>query len=134
HVEEVPGRRLPEPLDVQGRRLAVAPPHDHAFPRPHPVVAGRAVDVVALAPAREQVGREWDGQLLDQPAPRLPRVERRVRVKLAARDELHADAALYTGKTGGRDRKSTRLNSSHEWISYAVFCLTKKKNTQTQAV
>src|SRR5438105_11474535 len=26
------------------------------------------------------------------------------------------------------DRKSTRLNSSHEWISYAVFCL-KKKNS-----
>src|SRR5207247_9789749 len=26
-----------------------------------------------------------------------------------------------------RDRKSTRLNSSHEWISYAVFCL--KKNS-----
>src|SRR5207247_3232158 len=25
----------------------------------------------------------------------------------------------------GRDRKSTRLNSSHEWISYAVFCLKK---------
>src|SRR5207247_9524814 len=30
----------------------------------------------------------------------------------------------------GRDRKSTRLNSSHEWISYAVFCL--KKKTQSQ--
>src|SRR5438105_8456158 len=29
----------------------------------------------------------------------------------------------------GEDRKSTRLNSSHEWISYAVFCL-KKKTTQ----
>src|SRR2546421_7519855 len=28
------------------------------------------------------------------------------------------------------DRKSTRLNSSHDQISYAVFCL-KKKNTQT---
>src|SRR5438105_5720794 len=28
------------------------------------------------------------------------------------------------------DRKSTRLNSSHEWISYAVFCLKKKKITQ----
>src|SRR5438105_7214430 len=27
---------------------------------------------------------------------------------------------------GGGDRKSTRLNSSHEWISYAVFCLKKK--------
>src|SRR5689334_23754035 len=28
-----------------------------------------------------------------------------------------------------RDRKSTRLNSSHSSISYAVFCLKKKKNT-----
>src|SRR5215204_7480088 len=28
-----------------------------------------------------------------------------------------------------RDRKSTRLNSSHTVISYAVFCLQKKKNT-----
>src|SRR5438105_6582853 len=28
---------------------------------------------------------------------------------------------------GVEDRKSTRLNSSHEWISYAVFCLKKKK-------
>src|SRR5256886_10342167 len=28
----------------------------------------------------------------------------------------------------GKDRKSTRLNSSHSQISYAVFCLTKKKN------
>src|SRR5207247_10677114 len=28
---------------------------------------------------------------------------------------------------GKEDRKSTRLNSSHEWISYAVFCLKKKK-------
>src|SRR6266849_8567463 len=27
----------------------------------------------------------------------------------------------------GPDRKSTRLNSSHEWISYAVFCLKKKR-------
>src|SRR2546422_8957731 len=29
-----------------------------------------------------------------------------------------------------RDRKSTRLNSSHGYISYAVFCLKKKKKTQ----
>src|SRR2546430_11654234 len=33
-------------------------------------------------------------------------------------------------RTGARDRKSTRLNSSHSQISYAVFCLKKKKNTQ----
>src|SRR5258707_11347320 len=31
--------------------------------------------------------------------------------------------------TIGRDRKSTRLNSSHANISYAVFCLKKKKHT-----
>src|SRR2546427_121953 len=30
-----------------------------------------------------------------------------------------------------RDRKSTRLNSSHSQISYAVFCLKKKKKTKT---
>src|SRR2546422_10210097 len=29
-----------------------------------------------------------------------------------------------------RDRKSTRLNSSHGYISYAVFCLKKKKKSQ----
>src|SRR5206468_8683859 len=31
------------------------------------------------------------------------------------------------------DRKSTRLNSSHDQISYAVFCLKKKKKQQTTA-
>src|SRR2546422_5781560 len=31
------------------------------------------------------------------------------------------------------DRKSTRLNSSHGYISYAVFCLKKKKTKQIQA-
>src|SRR2546422_1727018 len=35
------------------------------------------------------------------------------------------------GRVGTRqDRKSTRLNSSHGYISYAVFCLKKKKKTQ----
>src|SRR5947199_2925428 len=32
---------------------------------------------------------------------------------------------------GGQDRKSTRLNSSHLGISYAVFCLKKKKQDTT---
>src|SRR3712207_8037728 len=40
-----------------------------------------------------------------------------------------ADAGL-----GGLDRKSTRLNSSHANISYAVFCLTKKTKKTPQAV
>src|SRR2546430_5646968 len=34
------------------------------------------------------------------------------------------------GSASVRDRKSTRLNSSHSQISYAVFCLKKKKITQ----
>src|SRR5947208_13322993 len=33
-----------------------------------------------------------------------------------------------------KDRKSTRLNSSHQIISYAVFCLKKKKHQQTTSV
>src|SRR2546429_545897 len=32
-------------------------------------------------------------------------------------------------RSSARDRKSTRLNSSHGYISYAVFCLKKKKHT-----
>src|SRR2546422_3525014 len=36
------------------------------------------------------------------------------------------------GATFRRDRKSTRLNSSHGHISYAVFCLKKKKNTASE--
>src|SRR3712207_8363269 len=35
--------------------------------------------------------------------------------------------AGHAGGPGGEDRKSTRLNSSHANISYAVFCLKKKK-------
>src|SRR3712207_7863282 len=38
----------------------------------------------------------------------------------------HSAAATSMGSS--RDRKSTRLNSSHANISYAVFCLKKKKN------
>src|SRR2546429_7203084 len=37
------------------------------------------------------------------------------------------------GGKSSRDRKSTRLNSSHGYISYAVFCLKKKKQTQERA-
>src|SRR5438105_10664187 len=47
------------------------------------------------------------------PNPRLP---------LLALNDVVAWFGMLT-----TDRKSTRLNSSHEWISYAVFCLKKKK-------
>src|SRR3712207_8925943 len=39
-----------------------------------------------------------------------------------------------TASAGNRDRKSTRLNSSHANISYAVFCLKKKKIRENLAV
>src|SRR3712207_8411953 len=42
--------------------------------------------------------------------------------RLRGLEEVH-------GQRDRRDRKSTRLNSSHANISYAVFCLKKKKNT-----
>src|SRR5690606_37775532 len=41
---------------------------------------------------------------------------------------LHGDCLTVTGK----DRKSTRLNSSHVKISYAVFCLKKKKKIEQE--
>src|SRR5438874_10136226 len=57
--------------------------------------------------------------------------ERRRRVAEAARSAHHrvpaARPRLSRRRRDARDRKSTRLNSSHVEISYAVFCL-KKKN------
>src|SRR2546429_7314574 len=38
------------------------------------------------------------------------------------------DCTARTASAARRDRKSTRLNSSHGYISYAVFCLKKTKN------
>src|SRR5690606_41206533 len=51
-----------------------------------------------------------------------PQIPPEVRASMDAEAQALADAAL--------DRKSTRLNSSHVKISYAVFCLKKKKNNK----
>src|SRR3712207_7837683 len=55
------------------------------------------------------------------------RVTRHIPVHIISGDEETA-----RGLRLGADRKSTRLNSSHANISYAVFCLKKKKNTCTK--
>src|SRR5688572_31945464 len=49
----------------------------------------------------------------------------------AANEAYNGDWAerQFPSDPGGKDRKSTRLNSSHSQISYAVFCLKKKKIT-----
>src|SRR2546430_8763571 len=56
-------------------------------------------------------------------------------VALAAVDaRVEADAVRQVAAGGqDRDRKSTRLNSSHSQISYAVFCL-KKKTSEASAI
>src|SRR5256885_13214826 len=58
-----------------------------------------------------------------------------------ARAPVAVRAAVHRAGLGGdrhpaqrEDRKSTRLNSSHLVISYAVFCLKKKKNEYTNAL
>src|SRR5207247_10451395 len=58
--------------------------------------------------------------------PLLERNHQRNRGLLA--DRAHAVKQFHEQA----DRKSTRLNSSHEWISYAVFCLKKKKTVKEQ--
>src|SRR2546429_9062040 len=54
----------------------------------------------------------------------------------AAHDERreHQHGSRKGRDPPGGDRKSTRLNSSHGYISYAVFCLKKKKKQKTQLV
>src|SRR5690348_17871395 len=50
------------------------------------------------------------------------------------RPQLEQSGDWDTVSELGRDRKSTRLNSSHPSISYAVFCLKKKKINKKQKV
>src|SRR2546422_6614340 len=55
--------------------------------------------------------------------------ERFGNVELSPADTaLFLAGALFCQSYFNRDRKSTRLNSSHGYISYAVFCLKKKKH------
>src|SRR3989475_5803535 len=59
----------------------------------------------------------------DKPADRL------VALYEGARHSIYIATYGYVSSCGEGDRKSTRLNSSHSQISYAVFCLKKKKIT-----
>src|SRR3712207_8473134 len=62
-----------------------------------------------------------------------------VAASMSARDLVHGLRPLFrqagtdhvrASRSRSRDRKSTRLNSSHANISYAVFCLKKKKTQE----
>src|SRR5258708_10101535 len=59
-------------------------------------------------------------------------IRRRVNTVIRSREKM-TGVRRINYEPVNRDRKSTRLNSSHQIISYAVFCLKKKKKTPLQA-
>src|SRR5437868_13019614 len=59
-------------------------------------------------------------------------ISARIDVATGAKDDRFSTLSYVPTWDGSRDRKSTRLNSSHVSISYAVFCLKKKKKKNTE--
>src|SRR5436189_2198484 len=83
-------------------------------------------------PAHEAIGNGATIKDLAQMRSLLCRQPVRATRRMSFQEPVHtiplpvAEPDRYIG-TDGLDRKSTRLNSSHRCISYAVFCLKKKK-------
>src|SRR5256886_5959141 len=108
-----------------------------------PLAAG-ACALVALLAARLPLGFRWGPPRSARLVPDVARGfavgavcaagllfdDNAARLAAVWHDDRAASVALLAGAAawGAADRKSTRLNSSHSQISYAVFCL-KKKNT-----
>src|SRR3712207_8283858 len=65
---------------------------------------------------------------------RRRRAGRRLGAGRGRRDAEGRQLSAWPARLGRRDRKSTRLNSSHANISYAVFCLKKKKKNKQDNV
>src|SRR5688572_31366344 len=91
------------------------PPRSTLFPYTTLFRSGRLRAALGAGPRRH--GRRLQGQAEESRPPRCPENDPRWRTG---------------GERPNRDRKSTRLNSSHSQISYAVFCLKKKKKTTTK--
>src|SRR2546422_4931077 len=100
----------PELLQVDGGRPAVGGPR----PRVEPLVANGEIDT---AVAREVTRHDA-----------IPPTVALFEARRVQADELPAARVVEDCDRHPLDRKSTRLNSSHGYISYAVFCLKKKKN------
>src|SRR3712207_8921282 len=89
-------------------------------------------DALPISPGHRDLHRAGRLRRGTGGGPRPGRRRRRARVGLPLRPE-GVPGAAPAGRRGHRDRKSTRLNSSHANISYAVFCL-KKKNTPPPSI
>src|SRR5690606_41773270 len=81
--------------------------------------------LAGLPPALRRTGAQ---RFIDQRLVLALGVDELAEARLAARDVEQEHGRMR--ELLRRDRKSTRLNSSHVKISYAVFCLKKKKNIQ----
>src|SRR5688572_32428188 len=99
-------------------------------------MSGRALRLIQPVSKRDQVVDSFKEAILSgiiQPGDAI--VESKVAQQLGAGIPLIREALIELEHQGyvrkvpykGTDRKSTRLNSSHSQISYAVFCLKKKK-------
>src|SRR2546430_464412 len=85
------------------------------------------------AAAIELSGMLFFGGRAAEGATILRRAQERLPPGTPAREQLEVAllGVSYTPASARRDRKSTRLNSSHSQISYAAFCLKKKNNRPT---
>src|SRR2546422_8625112 len=70
--------------------------------------------------------------LADVRAPGIVNIDLSVIKNTRIRERWNVQFRAESFNFANQDRKSTRLNSSHGYISYAVFCLKKKKNNYTQ--
>src|SRR2546422_3996813 len=84
---------------------------------------------VSGIPANRRVRAEWTG-FFNKPA--LPACPQQTCFRSGAHFDPESSRTMDWPQARP-DRKSTRLNSSHGYISYAVFCLKKKKKTQHNA-
>src|SRR5688572_31142188 len=93
------------------------------------VLKRREIEARILMPILEALGDEFGRDRVFEVARRVivgvaQEQGRQLAERMGGNSLTHFAAALEDWKKG--DRKSTRLNSSHSQISYAVFCLKKK--------
>src|SRR5260221_615115 len=109
-----------------GRRSAAKSGRERPAPRLKPDYRRLPMPRIAGAPARSRGGHAaYNGRAL--PLFRFNSMAIATDRNAAVMNILRFSDLCAQGKA---DRKSTRLNSSHTVISYAVFCLKKKKKTQ----